>query len=122
MSGYFFGKYYKCVSESTSIAFIPAMHRSRGHTDASLQIITPEGALNVSFPEMKKEKDGSLSLGSCRFSDRGITLFHTDGETALGGEVLFSGRTPPWRDIMGPFRFLPFMQCRHSVYSISKQV
>ena len=122
MNGYFFGKYFKCVSEDASIAFIPAMHRRGGRTDASLQIITPDGALNVPFPEMKKEKGGSLSLGACRFSDRGITLSHTDGETALGGEVKFSGRTPLGRDIMGPFRFLPFMQSRHSVYSMHHRV
>ena len=67
MNGYFFGKYFKCVSEDASIAFIPALHRRGGRTDASLQIITPDGALNVPFPEMKKEKDGSLSLSACRF-------------------------------------------------------
>lgn len=122
MNGYFFGKYFKCVSEDASIAFIPALHRRGGRTDASLQIITPDGALNVPFPEMKKEKDGSLSLGACSFSDRGITLSHTDGETVLGGEVKFSGRTPLGRNIMGPFRFLPFMQCRHSVYSMHHRV
>ncbi|MGN0998885.1 MAG: hypothetical protein ACI4PO_04980 [Faecousia sp.] len=38
------------------------------------------------------------------------------------GSVRFNALTPIRYDIMGPFRYVPFMQCRHSVYSIRHSV
>ena len=68
----FFGKYFKCENESSSIAFIPAMHRSGGRECASLQIIRDGGALSLSFDRLQRDSDGTLRLGGCRFSDSGF--------------------------------------------------
>ncbi len=38
------------------------------------------------------------------------------------GSVRFGVFTPIKYDIMGPFHFVPFMQCRHSVYSMRHRV
>ena len=131
MKNCFFGKYFKCENENSSIAFIPALHRSGGRESASLQIISDGGSLSLSFDRLQRYSDGTLSLGGCRFSDSGITLCGTvpasragaDGaELTLGGEVRFTNRERLHGDIMGPFKFVPFMQCRHSVYSLRHRV
>lgn len=61
-------------------------------------------------------------MGRNIFSEKGIKLdIETDKLTAKG--VLRFGKLTPIRyDIMGPFKFVPFMQCRHSVYSMSHRV
>lgn len=131
MKNCFFGKYFKCENENSSIAFIPALHRSGGMESASLQIISDGGSLSLSFDRLQRYSDGTLSLGGCRFSDSGITLCGTvpascagaDGaELTLGGEVRFTNREQLHGDIIGPFKFVPFMQCRHSVYSLRHRV
>ena len=38
------------------------------------------------------------------------------------GKLQFSNLTPIKYDIMGPFQFVPFMDCRHSVYSMKHRV
>ena len=38
------------------------------------------------------------------------------------GELKFGRLTPIKNDIMGPFRFVPFMQCRHSIRSMRHTV
>lgn len=127
----FFGKYFKCENKNTSIAFIPAMHRCGGQESGSLQIIRDGGACSLSFDRLQRDSDGALHLGGCRFSDSGITLCGTvaadcagaDGRTViLGGEVRFTDCERLKGDIMGPFRFVPFMQCRHTVYSLRHRV
>ncbi|MBQ6844334.1 MAG: hypothetical protein IJO60_06845 [Agathobacter sp.] len=52
--------------------------------------------------------------------------FISDTETVFLAEVKgwlqFSDLTPIKYDIMGPFQFVPFMECRHSVYSMKHRV
>lgn len=56
------------------------------------------------------------------FSDKGIRLnIKTDDITAQG-MLKFGSLSPIRYDIMGPFKFVPFMQCRHSVFSMKHQV
>lgn len=41
---------------------------------------------------------------------------------SVQGRVSFRSLTQLASDIMGPFRYVPFMECRHSVRSMSHQV
>lgn len=41
---------------------------------------------------------------------------------SANGVLRFSALSPIQYDIMGPFRFVPFMQCRHSVYSMRHRI
>ena len=38
------------------------------------------------------------------------------------GKLIFSKFTPLKYDVMGPFRYIPFMQCRHSVFSLAHNI
>lgn len=117
---YFRGWYFKLQSESQTMALIVAYHRSRGKETASLQIITDDYVNVVEYPieDYRKEKKGfDVSLGKISFRTGGLHLdVHQEG-LDLSGDVSFGPWTGIKGDIMGPFRFVPFMQCRHEVLS-----
>ena len=118
--GYFKGWYLKCSIEDRTIAFIPAYHYSNGKKSASLQIITDDKAFNIPFDKLEyREKPLYVKIGDCIFSDKGITLEFKGDDLTVKGTLYFKDLTHIRYDIMGPFRFVPFMQCRHRVYSMS---
>lgn len=85
-----------------------------------MQIITDDKAFNIPFDKLKYcEKPLYVKIGDCIFSDKGITLDFQSDDLTLKGMLYFKDLTPIRYDIMGPFKFIPFMQCRHRVYSMS---
>ena len=125
MRNYFGGWYFKLQSQSQTMALIVAYHRSGRKEAASLQVITDDYVNVVEFPveQYHKALEGfDVTLGANRFSTKGIHLdIHQDG-IELTGDVSFGPWTPIDGDIMGPFRFVPFMQCRHEVLSVYHDV
>lgn len=117
---YFKGWYFKCSGENQTIAFIPSFHCGN---NTFLQIITDDNAFCLPFSRLKyREAPLSVKIGNNVFSEKGIKLdIKTDKLTAQGA-LRFDELTPIRYDIMGPFKFVPFMQCRHSVYSMSHSV
>ena len=121
--GYFKGWYFKCSTENETIAFIPAYHYSNGKKSASLQIITDEKAFNIPFDTLEySEKTLFVKIGACIFSDKGITLDFQGDDLTLKGTLYFNNLAPIRYDIMGPFKFVPFIQCRHRGYSMSHTI
>lgn len=120
---YFMGWYFKCAAEKQTVAFIPSFHCNGGEKKILLQIITDNEAFCLPLSYMRySEKTLSVITEKNIFSEKGIKLdIETDVLTANG--VLRFGKLTLIRyDIMGPFKFMPFMQCRHSVYSMSHRV
>ena len=103
-NNYFKGWYFKCCGKNKTIAFIPAYHRSDGRETASLQVITDEAVFNIPFASMKYTEN---------IKNEKLTII---------GELQFFDISPIKYDIMGPFSIVPFMQCRHSVYSMKHLV
>ncbi len=121
--GYFKGWYFKCSTKDKTIAFIPAFHYSNNKKSASLQIITDDKAINIPFEKLEyREKPLYVKIGDCVFSHEGIILDFQSEELKLAGELCFEQTSPIRYDIMGPFKYVPFMQCRHSVYSMSHKI
>lgn len=120
---YFKGWYFKCSNENKTIAFIPAFHQSNHKKTASLQVITDDAVFNIHFQDLEyREKPLHIKIGECIFSEKGIKLnIHTKEITAKGTIKFFHISTIQY-DIMGPFKFVPFMQCRHSVYSMRHRI
>ncbi len=124
---YFKGWYFKCCSDDKTVAFIPAYHSCNGKKTASLQVITDDTALtlNIPFRELKYDKRKLyIKLAKSIFSCKGILLDFKDKKNGieLKGSVRFKYLTPIRYDIMGPFSAVPFMQCRHSVYSMVHRI
>lgn len=119
-NNYFKGWYFKCSANNTTIAFIPAYHCSNRKKTASLQIITDDAVFNIPFSSLEySEKPLCVNLGKCVFSENGIKLNIKNDDLKITGELRFCRISPIRYNIMGPFHFVPFMQCRHSVYSMS---
>lgn len=126
MKQYFEGWYFKQQAGDSAVALIPALHGAQENDSASLQIVTQGKAYHVLYPKealrVLNRDEPDLILGSSRFSTRGIHLdVATDGVRAVG-DLVFGASTRLKQDIMGPFQFVPFMECRHSVFSMSHTV
>lgn len=120
---YFCGWYFRCQSESQTIALIPAIHIAKGVRTGSIQIISGAGCWNAALPDGAVRADiPRAELGENIFREDMLRLnLHAASADAVG-ELRFDALTPLRYDIMGPFRYVPFMECRHSVFSMRHRV
>lgn len=133
---YFEGWYYKAVSndEQTTIALIPGISLYKDDTHAFIQIFVssklPEETLKTAYIRFPYEdfsfqdhpfkiliKDNSFSLEQ-------VTINIESDELSLKGTLSIQQVTPlntslyaP--NIMGPFAYLPKMECSHGVISMN---
>mgnify|MGYP003295969120 CR=1 FL=1 len=123
MRDYFCGWYLKCQNESQTIALIAAYHITGGKKSCSLQVITDDASWNVPYPyEEFEQTDTAVRIGPNHFDKNGFALnLHTPELTAVG-KLSFGPLAPIRYDIMGPFKYVPFMECRHSVFSMRHTV
>lgn len=133
MQNFFYGWYLKCETDNQVIAIIPAVHQCGGKCSCSVQVITDENTYLVPFPAwnfyrkspnsnilkpMSPNCGQAIIIGENIFCSKGMKVSVNTPELVLEGKVIFSGLTPLEYDIMGPFVWIPFMECRHSVYSM----
>lgn len=123
MRDYFCGWYVKCQNGTQTVAFIPAYNITGNQKSCSLQVITDEGAWNVEYPfeEFHMDEKG-VKIGPNRFTKQGCRLNVQMQELTVRGSLTFGEFAPIAYDIMGPFKFVPFMECRHSVFSMKHRV
>lgn len=125
MRNYFCGWYFKIQTERETLAVIPALHKTGAKRSCSLQIITDKGAWSLPFPyeEFQKEnRSFGVRIGQSTFGKDGIRLSLHTKDICAQGEVAFGAFSPIRYDIMGPFRYVPFLECRHSVVSMRHTV
>ncbi len=119
MQGFFYGWYFKCQSSTQTLAVIPAVHQVGHKRTCSIQVITNQGTWTVDFPGKAFHcTNKSIRIGRNRFEEYGIRLAVRTPEVSIKGSLNFGMLTPLEYDIMGPFAMVPFMECRHSVYSM----
>lgn len=123
MRSYFCGWYFRCQSASQTLAVIPAVHRTERAQSCSIQLITDTASWNVHYPASAFQKNGSaIEIGKNRFCPQGIQLDLQTSDLCAKGSLQFGPYTPIGYDIMGPFRWAPFLECRHSVFSMKHSV
>lgn len=119
---YFEGWYLKHQKDGFSIAFIPAFHIDKnGRKTASVQVIMENASYNFPFTEKEffvSQKHFCVKIGNNLFSEKGISVDLKSEEIGITGTVHYSSFAALHSDIMGPFRFIPFMQCNHGVLSM----
>lgn len=119
MHNYFYGWYFKFQSRTQTLAVIPAIHRSGQNGACSIQVVTEDQAWNVEYPASAFHRRGDdIWIGENRFGERGVSLAVHTPKLDMSGELRFGTLLPLKYDIMGPFSMLPFLECRHSVYSM----
>lgn len=123
MQGSFYGWYFKCQSKTQTLAVIPAVHKAvRKHT-CSIQIITDNSAWTVEFTaDAFRRTRNNIMIGKNRFGEDGIRLAVNTPELHIKGRLDFGPLFPLKYDIMGPFSLVPFMECRHGVWSMYHSV
>lgn len=125
-SSYFEGWYFKQTCEMGNIAFIPAFHvNKKGNPSASLQILSDQEGFNIKYPieDFYARKNKFLvKIDQNQFSDKGCKLDIKMRDLQIKGELVYKDVIPPKYDIMGPFKYVPFMECRHKVVSLQHQV
>lgn len=123
MRDYFCGWYFKCQSNENTLAIIPASHCNNGRRLNSIQIITNDTSRTVFYPydALKTEPNG-FSIGDSYFGTDGLILRINEDDITASGRLVFGPFSRIKYDVMGPFKYLPFMECRHSVKSMSHTV
>ena len=123
---YFEGWYFKHQSRENTLALIPAFHIGRGgRASASVQVITNTKTYHAEFPAREFESSADrlfIRVGACIFSAYGCRLDLKAEGLSLKGTLFYGPLVPPAHDIMGPFRLVPFLECRHSVLSLLHSV
>ncbi len=123
MRDYFCGWYFKCQSNTHTLAVIPASHRTDGRRLNSIQIITENASKTMFFPyHTLKSEPAGFSIGDCCFGHSGIILHINEEDFSANGRLIFGPFSKIKYDIMGPFQYMPFMECRHSIKSMSHAV
>ena len=126
MRNYFEGWYFKNNTGDKTVSFIPAIHAdAAGYKTASIQVISNDFAEMIQYPAKEFKADRNymvVSVGNSIFSRRGLKLDIDDKDLKINGSLFYGELTPPLYDIMGPFAYVPFLQCRHILISLRHSV
>lgn len=132
---YFEGWYYKIVNkdESRSIAFIPGIaYNEDGQGHSFIQVIDSieYKTKYFKFPItdfIYSEKELKIRIGNNTFTKDAIHINLQDKDYSVEGRLNFydieafpKKITRP--GIMGPFSFVPFMECYHGVVNIHQKI
>ncbi len=115
----FYGWYFKCQSDTHTLAVIPAVHSIGRKRTCSIQVITDNDAWTVAFSaDLFHRTRSNIFIGENRFGEKGIKLVIHTPQLTIRGQLVFGPLCPLKYDIMGPFALVPFLECRHSVWSM----
>lgn len=123
MGNSFYGWYLKCQSDTQTLAVIPAVHQTGRKRTCSIQVITDKDVSTVNYPgDVFRRVNKTIYIEGNQFGESGIKLAVNTPELMIKGELKFGELSPLKYDIMGPFALVPFMECRHSVWSMKHLV
>ena len=132
---YFEGWYFKCISadRKTAIAIIPGMAIDpQGLKHAFIQVINAVTGSTRYFHFPYKSFAAAddrfhVTIGANVFSEEGLQLDIQSAEGQVCGALVFSNihSFPVTRfnpGIMGPFSFVPLMECYHAIINLGHQM
>ncbi|WP_458787571.1 tocopherol cyclase family protein [Vallitalea sediminicola] len=130
---FFEGWYYKCVDANNeySCAFIPGISTSTSSYKRHAFIQFIDNSINlplyIPFPIKSfsySDKPFVINISNCIFSDSRIIINIDHKSCKIKGKINFGDFTDIRRNlktptIMGYYRYIPFMECFHSIISLS---
>jgi hypothetical protein len=128
---YFEGWYFRMVTPGgRSISFIPGVSLNQGDSHCFIQMIDSQGECRYfRYPLSAFEYSKSnfyIRIDENIFSADGFKLDIKDG-ISISGEVTLKNAVPYPKSlicpgIMGPFSYLPIMECRHGVIFVKSSL
>lgn len=123
---YFEGWYFKNVGDEEAVSFIPGINVTNGEKSAFIQVITKDSSYFIDYPfsEFSVTDDPfSVKIGDNYFSKNSI---HLDN-AIVTGNLSFTDNVNIKKSlvqpsIMGPFSYIPFMECNHDILSMKHKV
>lgn len=129
---YFEGWYFKHTNHKEEIAFIPGISLDGGKQKAFVQIITSKKSYYVHYDICDFQfrfKPFGIKIGNNIFSKERIHIDIQDKKQKLKiyGDLKYSNRKNIHTNIlkpniMGPFSYIPFMECNHAILSMKHKV
>ena len=120
---YFEGWYLKHHSNGETISFIISFHTDvKGEKSVCVQMINNEGSYSKYYDHNQcicADDKFEVYIGNNKFCDNGIDVDIQFEKMHVKGSINYSRFTPLEYDIMGPFKYVPFMECRHGVISLA---
>jgi len=129
---YFEGWYFKNTNNKNGISFIPGININEEGRKAFIQIITNKSSYFVNYNISDFEfgfKPFYIKIGNNFFSKDSIHIDIKDNDQNLivCGDVNYSNSnniaTNIFKpNIMGPFSYIPFMECNHAILTMKSRV
>lgn len=123
---YFEGWYLKHQNGDNTLAVIPAFHvDEKGVRTASVQVITEEETYEFAIPIEAFSADTGrffVRAGENIFCEKGMRLNLKAPGVKIRGRIDYGHFTHPRYDLMGPFHFVPSMQCNHGILSLNHRI
>jgi len=125
---YFEGWYFKNTNKNYGISFIPGININNNNKNDFIQIITTDSSYFIDYDINDFEfsyEPFYIKIGNNYFSKDGIIIDINDKKHSLiiKGNIKYSNNknininlfNP---NIMGPFSYIPFMECNHAILSM----
>ena len=129
---YFEGWYFKNTNKENSIAFIPGINITENEKKAFIQVITDEMSyfINYDINDFKYSfAPFSIQIGENFFSKEKVCININDcmQNVVIHGELIyFDNKNIKTNilnpNIMGPFSYIPFMECNHAILSMQNSI
>lgn len=129
---YFEGWYFKNINYERGISFIPGINISDLGAKAFIQIITSNKSyfVNYNIKDFKFNYNPfGIKIGNNSFSKQGININIEDKSQNLkiyGNIKYYNSKNINTSifapNIMGPFSYIPFMECNHAIISMQNTI
>ncbi|MBO5478869.1 MAG: hypothetical protein J6A04_04070 [Clostridia bacterium] len=125
---YFEGWYFKNTNHEKGISFIPGINVEENKREAFIQVITNNSSYFIHYPidDFKCNVNPFyIQIGDNTFSKDGIHIDVKEDAQNLNiyGNIQYSkseniSTSALSPNIMGPFSYIPFMECNHAILSM----
>ena len=123
---YFEGWYFKNTNKENGISFIPGINIQKSTPKAFVQVITNDTShfVNYNIDDFTfNHNPFTIKIGNNVFSKDGIHIDIKTKELNVKGDIKYSNNKNINTDfmnpnIMGPFSYVPFMECNHAILSM----
>ena len=126
---YFEGWYFKNTNKENSISFIPGINIENKSPKAFVQVITNDTSYFVNY-DIKEfyfsHEPFAIKIGDNLFSKEGIHIDIKTEELNINGDIKYTNNKSIDTNfmnpnIMGPFSYIPFMECNHAILSMQNK-